>query len=244
MLNALPRLFWVRSSFKISLESFCGMKNSSSIADQVHRKFSSMPDAKHIATLVNIRRIVDLCMIQKPDRVLELGGGIGAISYAILACSDAFLDIYEDNLFCQDRLRENLKDFEGRYSIIPTYRMLPPEREYDLMIIDGGQKELYHPEWFYVRYLDNLRSIYIEGKRRSQYAWVSKGLFPHYAFVVEKIPDQIIGGSFYKGGTLIQCRKSANILGSFARYLYYRIREDFLLDRLIKFLKRKIIRSV
>lgn len=170
-------------------------------------------------------------------------GGVGALSYAMLANSNAFLDIYEDNDFCQKKLKENLKQFEGRYAIISNYRTLPPALHYDFMVIDGGNKELHHPEWFFVRYLESVKAIYIEGYRRSQYAWVSRALFARHTFKTKKIKGEVIDGKFQKGGTFITCTPRHNFLLRAISYVYGRLTEDELFDRSYKFIKRALIKA-
>lgn len=209
-------------------------------SQHVLNKFKQLGGAEHIATVVNIREIIKICKEQNPKRILELGGGIGALSYAMLLNSQAHIDIYEDNKFCEEKLNENLKEFRGRYTIIPCYRILPPESEYDLMIVDGGNKESFHPEWFYIHYLKQIKAIYIEGYRRSQYAWISRALFNCYVYRTIKIPGEEIDGKFRKGGTYITCHLSTSFFVRACSYLYGRLTEDLLLDRTLKFLKRKI----
>src|SRR3989339_1817628 len=108
-------------------------------SDEIYDKFKSQSGSQNIASPVTISVLSKMCAIERPKRILEMGGGIGTISYTLLKNSDAFIDIYEDNDFCRNKLKENLSQFSGRFQIIDTYRILPPVREYDLVIIDGGK---------------------------------------------------------------------------------------------------------
>lgn len=209
-------------------------------AAAIHRHFMSLAGPEHIATIANIQTIVSLCEHEKPERILELGGGIGALSYAMLKHSDAYVDIYEDDDFCKDELQKNLKEFDGRFSIIPNYRILPPHRAYDFIIIDGGNKLPYRPEWFYLRYLQHIKAVFIEGHRRAQVAAATRALWAHSTMRMEKTPGVTLEGKFYKGGTLIRCTPSRSALLRTASYIYSRLREDMLFDRLHKYIKRAI----
>lgn len=213
------------------------MENS---PDKIYEKFANLAGAEHIATIINIRKIAEICKEEKPLRVLELGGGIGTLSYTILANSNAVLDIYEDDEFCLKSLETNLAQFKGRFNIILSYRILPPVRFYDLMIIDGGQNESYHPEWFFIRYVKRIKTIYIEGVRRSQYAWVSKALRNSYVCKLTRISSAVVNGVSYKGGKLIRCQLSDSLILRNLSYVYNRLTEDYLFDRLYKFILRFI----
>jgi len=219
------------------------MENKTAFDDAavIYDKFSLLGGAKHIATMVNIQTIIDICRKENPGRILEMGGGIGTLSFAMLRYSNAFIDIYENNDFCRQKLKENLVEYENRYTIIDTYRMLPPVRQYDIMVIDGGNKEDYHPEWLYASYLLDIKTIFIEGFRRSQYAWISKALSGHYICKAKRLPGHEINEKFHKGGTLISCTPNNSSLLCFISYIHGRlITEDYLFNRTYKFLKRKL----
>lgn len=208
--------------------------------DKIHKKFASLAGSEHIASLANIRKIAEICQEEKPKSVLEMGGGIGTLSYVILSNSEANVDIYEDNDFCLQQLEENLKPFQGRFNIISSYRMLPPKHSYDFMIIDGGQNEPFHPEWFFLRYLREVKTIYIEGIRRSQYAWTCRALRHSYTFRLTRVKEMTADGLLHKGGKLIRCKPSNNFFMKNWAYFYSRLTEDFFFDRLYKFILRAI----
>ena len=106
-------------------------------AINIYRAFKQKEGSEQIAGPITIQVILNICQ-NNPKRILEMGGGIGTISYTLLKNSDAFVDIYEVDDFCLNKLKENLSGLEGRYQIIENYRILPPQREYDLIIVDGG----------------------------------------------------------------------------------------------------------
>ncbi len=195
-------------------------------AQEIYSHFKKMPDAEHIATLINIEKIIDICKSEKPNTVVEMGGGIGAISYAILSNSNAFLYIYEENEYCTKRLHENLNSFKDRYEIIPNYHTLPKNRDAEFLIIDGGNKEVYCPEWYLTSYLTNLKTIYIEGFRRRQYQKATEGLFFHYVFRTTKTKEKEVNGEMQKGGTIIRCKKEESKIKRILSYIHVRLLEN------------------
>lgn len=179
-------------------------------AASVYRHFKSLPGSDHIAKPVNLSAIIEICKKEKPTRVLELGGGIGAISYAVLAHSDAFIDIYENNDFCIGALQKNLKEFEGRFSIIPDYKTLPPARRYDFFVVDGGTSGTKDDEYKmmvhnFIRHLESLKFVYIEGRRGLQRDLVRDALRDQYIYRLIKYADAIFDGKSMSGGLKIVC---------------------------------------
>src|SRR3989344_5184809 len=105
-------------------------KNFSPLTLEVYEYFRNQPGSDHIAKPTTIEVILDICEKEKPKRILEMGGGLGTISYIMLKYSDAFVDIYEDNDFCLSRLQEKISLFRGRFRIMKDYHELPPAKEY------------------------------------------------------------------------------------------------------------------
>lgn|GEM_PF-2422217 len=156
-------------------------KNFSSEILEIHDFFGKQAGSENIAGIVTLEEMSRICQAIKPERILEMGGGIGTISYALLKFSHAFIDIYEHNEFCQGKIEENLAEFKERYQVIKDYRILPPERHYDLMIVDGGSGKGkgggYHEAvWFFIMYLKSIKIVYIEGNRRLQRFFARKAL--------------------------------------------------------------------
>lgn len=185
-------------------------------SSEIYNKFKNQVGSQHIASPVTIAVLSEICRVEKPKRILEIGGGIGTISYTLLKNSNAFIDIYEDNDFCINKLNENLAQFSGRFNIINSYHILPPVREYDLMIIDGGSGNTNDVQdggetittWLFIKYLENVKSIYFEGRRKLQQIMVYKALFKNYKIEVMTYSDSINSqGIVYKGGTKIKCEK-------------------------------------
>ncbi|OGF28138.1 hypothetical protein A2477_03750 [Candidatus Falkowbacteria bacterium RIFOXYC2_FULL_47_12] len=192
----------------------------------IYNYFKSLPGSEHIGKPVSIEALIGMCREYNPSRILEMGGGVGAISYTLLKHSQAFLDIYEDNDFCIGELRKNLKEFEGRFQIIETYRMLPPAKSYDIVVIDGGtgaQKDGGYPlaAQLFLMYLDSVRSVYIEGYRGLQRNLVFHTLQKKYAcsFVVYK--EIFFEGKKWAGGLKITCRKTNSQAGRWLMFIFW-----------------------
>src|SRR3990167_10021354 len=94
-------------------------------------------DVKIPAGNATIEAITTYLKENDPLGVLELGGGTGALSKVILGNSRAYLDVYEHQELFQNLMKENLKGYY-KHTIIESYRLKPPEKNYDLVIVDGG----------------------------------------------------------------------------------------------------------
>ena len=207
-------------------------------AEDIYRRFRSLGGSERIATPRNIEALARLCLAEKPTRVLELGGGLGTLSYTVLRNSSALLDVYEDDAFCRERLAENLKEFAGRFTIIPTYRLLPPASRYDLMVVDGGHHEPYHPERLYVLALEDLKTVFVEGARRSQLVRIEQALRTRYRFGVMKVPGGVLDGRYRHGSSIVRAMPSRSAALRALSYLHARFVEEHRAARLWRFLKR------
>src|SRR3989338_1129803 len=220
-------------------------------AMEIYRKFQEQTGSQHIATPVNLEALIRLCQEYKPKRILELGGGIGTISYTLLSSSEAILDIYEDNEFCQNKLKENLIKFEGRYQVISSYRVLPPAQQYDLIVVDGGNVKSWdggfnQAIWFYVHYLKSLKLFYFEGYRRLQRFWARKALRHRYIYKLIKYDKMEWEGASWKGGLLIECRPSNSAVLRFLNFVYWELVEWYPIKNFLqyRFGRLKLVRRV
>ena len=162
-----------------------------------------------------------------------MGGGLGTISYTILKYSQALVDIYEENEYCQGRLREVLAPYEGRYRIIPDYRILPPRTTYDLLIVDGssgkgGDGGFRKAVWHYLHYLDLVKIVVFEGYRFVQRIWARRALRAKYLYRLTRYADQEFEGRMLMGGLRIDCRPEKSWLVRLANYWFWEIVEEHL----------------
>lgn len=101
-----------------------------------------------IASAHAIGGLLRVLQKRRPRRVLELGAGIGTLTFTVLDTlsrmgvtdqPDFRFDTVETQPFCLGQLDENLEGFEGKYRV---HSDLSEVREagiaYDLVIVDGG----------------------------------------------------------------------------------------------------------
>jgi len=191
---------------------------------EIHNFFKEKEGSQSIAGIATLEAIVSLCKRDRPATILELGGGVGTISFALLKNCDATIDIYEQNDFCAKMLKENLKEMEGRYTIIPDYIYLPPKREYDLIVVDGGKgkgKDGGFPQVIcsYINSLSSVKTIFVEGQRKSQKYWILEALRTRFLYTPTKYKDPT-GGK--KGCLQIDCRPCSSELLRIINHLYWR----------------------
>lgn len=201
------------------------------VTDQAKAIYSKFREhSTYVVTPGNIQAIIDLCNELKPKRVLDLGAGFGTSAYTFLSHSDAKVDMYEHTEFLRDKIRQNLTQFEGRYSIIDSYEKMPPEKNYDIIFIDGGAgkrddggsiKTIRN----IINYLDDVRVLYFEGYRMLQRIQARKALRHRFLYTVDKYKEPQTGDKKTKGGTRISCRKSDNVPLRFINYIYWELRE-------------------
>ncbi|TSC63113.1 MAG: hypothetical protein G01um101448_98 [Parcubacteria group bacterium Gr01-1014_48] len=179
-------------------------------AMEIYEAFKEKEGSEHIATPLSICAVLKLAA--KSENVLEIGAGIGTLSYAILAHSRAALTTYEDNFFCIEQLKKNLQMFDGRFKLLTSYMQMPSSRHFDLVIVDGANGQ--NHDGGYKRFIHDLFSgvypkiVYIEGVRRPQRRMIRETLRGRYALWVKKI---LYRGE-YKGGTLYYCYRAPWII--------------------------------
>ena len=216
------------------------MRFPSDEAIAIYRRFKALPGSEHIGKPVSIDALIGMCRRLRASHIVEMGCGIGALSYTLLAHSDAFVDIYEDNEFCQKALAENLKEFAGRFRVIDTYRLLPPSLDYELAVIDGGtgqDKDGGHrlAACHILLGQDRLSGVYIEGYRGLQRDLVRSTLRDRYACYFIPHKDLYVDGKKWAGGLEVRCIRTDSVVrrwGSFllfealarVRALYFRLR--------------------
>src|SRR3989344_2117964 len=189
---------------------------------EIYTLFKNKDGSEAIAGIATLEAVVSLVKEDNPKTVLELGGGLGTISYAILKNSNATLDIYEHNEYCRNELKKNLKGVEDRYTIITDYVYLPPKREYDLIVVDGGKgsgkyQGTGYPQLIaaYLQSLSSIKTIFIEGQRKSQKYWILEALHSRYIYKPTKYLDPL-GGN--KIGVRIDCKPSGG--SKLGRFLF------------------------
>lgn len=193
---------------------------------KIYKYFKTLPGSEHIGKPVTIDVLINACKEIRPKRVLEMGGGIGALSYTLLKYSDAFIDIYEDNEFCRKELEKNLAEFEGRFQIIDTYRMLPPSQIYDIAVIDGGMGNPGDGGYataaqLFLEYIDSIKVVYIEGYRGIQRDTVRKALQKKYICTFKAHKQIFVEGQKWVGGLEIRCKRAESSVMRWLIFLFW-----------------------
>jgi len=152
-------------------------------SQEIWRKFVSLPGAVvdgnvGIASECSIRGIIEVIAHKKPNCILELGSGIGTMTYAVLkTCghfrsSAGFPEFYtiENHPFCLSQMAINLQEFEGRYHVLNSALPLRESgMEFDFIIVDGGGD---HPSDMGGMSLEGLVGegavVMFEGSRKAQ----------------------------------------------------------------------------
>lgn len=183
------------------------------------RSFKAKPGGDHIATPVSLDFLSTYCDQKGVQSILELGAGIGTMS-ALL--SRETYDAYEDVSFCIDQCRTNAP----AVNLITDYRTLPPQQDYDLVIIDGGnggKMKAWGPKnggyaeatatiVSYVR----PKAVYVEGRRTPQLIAALWALSGRYRVRMCRVPGAYVMGSYCKGGTLLTTSRGSQVSGVLA----------------------------
>lgn len=122
-------------------------------AREIWQRFAARPGATvdgvvGIASEHAVAGLIRVIERYRPRRILELGAGIGTLTYTLLATArrtglaeqEGFsLLTIENEPFCLEQLPENLADFAGGYRVAPTTEGLKERGEaFDLLVVDGG----------------------------------------------------------------------------------------------------------
>lgn len=144
-------------------------------ARSIYERFSKLPGSQYMASEHAIRGLIRCLVRRRPTSVLEVGAGIGTLTFAsvtILAkCqenmgsrSNTRIIAIENNEFCLSELRKNLAEWWDSFQVIEDISGLPDEAgDFDFVIIDGGECD--H------RYFSKLgkgATLFVEGHRGQQ----------------------------------------------------------------------------
>lgn len=184
--------------------------NNKQRAEKYYKYFSKLEGNQHIANLFALEKILDLLRIYKPKHVLEVGLGIGSISYSImdyLKNNDSKDFTYtgtEANQFCLNALSVNLKEHYSDLVIYGKIEDIPKTSLFDFIIIDGSDDALNRIS----KLISKNGIIFIEGDRKNQQDILVK-LFPKHKYVHSisnyKEPEYgpFINGHWSGGGKII-----------------------------------------
>jgi len=122
------------------------------VSEEIWQTFISKPgafvgDVVGISSEQAIGGVITTICKYNPLKILELGAGIGTLTYTVLKTVTslnnhrnneyAFFTV-ENNEFCLNQLTINLFGFDGMYTVIPSTEALPIGILFDFIIVDGG----------------------------------------------------------------------------------------------------------
>jgi hypothetical protein len=121
---------------------------------EVFERFVPRPGSGYIASGFALGRIVDLVERRRPERILEVGSGIGTITTAVLEARDragtSGLHVaVEDVPFCLEQFAANLADRAAEVVVVPRAADVVAavgSVRFDLVIVDGGDPDDLLPE--------------------------------------------------------------------------------------------------
>lgn len=187
-------------------------------AMNIYRRFLEKNGAEHISSPIGIHLLLKMCREEKPKRVLEVGGGIGTLSFAVLKHTNARIDIFEDHPFCINELKKNLAGYEERYTVLTDYENFTlPSREYDIVIVDGGNRKLLGD---LIRRTGHIGRILTEGSRGEQQKVMRRALSKKYVFRPRYYNDAF---KRFKGASEIVCYQVKNAPCRVAAYIFWEI---------------------
>lgn len=144
------------------------------LARKIYRDFASKPHAQHISTEFALRRLAQFLSRRRPQSVLEVGAGIGAITTMLLTHPARPQKIVstEDLPLCLGELDRNLAglDLSG-WRVVGDMSEIGADEVFDLVIFDGTLSD--------ERQHDLLREgawCFVEGGRRKTREALSAGL--------------------------------------------------------------------
>lgn len=150
--------------------------------EQLYYSFCKAGGNKNIASEYAIEKINGLVDRFRVKSILEVGLGIGGISGIILALNRNISNLNyagtEANDFCLNALPKNLKEDYNRLEIFSDLNNIPIYQKFDLIIIDGKDKNLQA-----IKHLISKNGIIaIEGDRIQQQDFLQE-IFPNHNHV-------------------------------------------------------------
>ena len=111
----------------------------------IYERFRGYPGSQYIAKAGAVRGVSEQVAATRPARILEVGAGIGTLTYTILATLEmighrAKVVSIEHDPFCLDALPRNVGPALAQVEIRPDSTGLEPGA-FDLVIVDGGTLE-------------------------------------------------------------------------------------------------------
>jgi hypothetical protein len=147
------------------------------IADSLYEAYAQKPGSQHIASLNACRGLEHLVYRYNPQRVLEIGSGIGTLTDLLTQTLDpkALLVTVESDPFCLEQMSLNLGSRLSRVVRVPDLDSVE-EQDFDLVIVDGGRSDVSVTPFVARRGL-----VFVEGFRGDQRDSIEKSGRPYAA---------------------------------------------------------------
>lgn len=150
------------------------------IAIATYKYFSNLDGNQHIASEFALKKIIDVIENYKIKNVLELGLGIGSISFCVLEFAKVnnkkinYIGT-ESNEFCLEVLPKYLKYHFDKIQIFNNLDSVISAKKFDLIIIDGKDENLLKVK----EMISERGIIIIEGDRIPQLEFVQSVFSKH-----------------------------------------------------------------
>src|SRR5262245_10272146 len=205
-------------------------------ARMIFETFKAKEGSEHLANRVAIEAVLQTVRQLKPRKVLEIGAGIGTVSYAVLKHTDAELVAVEHNEFCRQEMRKNLAGLRS-YTVC-DYGDIRPQ-QYDLVVVDGGSGEGLDgggPGFTEYALSGGAKVVFVEHNRFEQRREARKAMSKHCLYRTVRYTGSE-GPRWGKGGYLIEAVRRGSAVSRPLWHLYHE-HLDFPIYRGIRKLKR------
>ena len=132
---------------------------------KLHAYFAALPGSDRIATSFALRGLVDWLERRQPERVCDIGVGIGTTTALIARWSAAAIVAVEDDPWCHAQAVLNLRHLRWIAHDIIWYDKIPHYMTFQFVVLDGHQVRL--EDW---ACLESRAVVFVEGGRRGQRA--------------------------------------------------------------------------
>lgn len=163
-------------------------------ADGIYQRFARLPGSQHIASANAVNALRWAVRRWQPQRVLEIGAGIGTLTTTLLGAQPASAIIAtEPDSFCRARLIENLGVDRDRVRLLEHVDQIPTGEEFDLIVLDGGEQLSYEQR------LALQGVIFVEGDRAAQRSVMAGTPRNVVAACIRSVRRASTGGSTFPG---------------------------------------------
>ena len=121
--------------------------NNENVAITTYKYFAELDGNQYIASEFALKAILKVVENYKTKNILELGVGIGCITFCIMNFSNKNnLNVNyigtESNEFCLKVLPNYLKEFYDKVQIFPELKDVKSHNKFEIIIIDGKDENI------------------------------------------------------------------------------------------------------